>query len=196
MNERIRSREVRVIDSEGEQLGVMTPFDALKVAREKNLDLVDISPTANPPVCRIMDYGKYLYDLGKKEKAAKKSQHVITIKEVKFSINVDEHDFVTKRNRVLRFLHEGDKVKASLRFKGREMTHRNLGRDVLDRLVKDVGTNGTVEFGARMEGNTMHVILAPIKKEPPAKAPKPPKPQQQQVPKPQAAPVPTTTTGS
>ncbi len=193
MNERIRSREVRVIDSEGEQLGVMTPFDALKVAREKNLDLVEISPTANPPVCRIMDYGKYLYDLGKKEKAAKKSQHVITIKEVKFSINVDEHDFVTKRNRVLRFLQEGDKVKASLRFKGREMTHRNLGRDVLDRLVKDVGVNGTVEFGARMEGNTMHVILAPIKKEPPAKAPKPPKPPKPQQAQPaDAVPAPTT----
>ncbi len=193
MNERIRSREVRVIDSEGEQLGVMTPFDALKVAREKNLDLVEISPTANPPVCRIMDYGKYLYDLGKKEKAAKKSQHVITIKEVKFSINVDEHDFVTKRNRVLRFLQEGDKVKASLRFKGREMTHRNLGRDVLDRLVKDVGVNGTVEFGARMEGNTMHVILAPIKKEPPAKAPKPPKPPKPQQTQPtDAVPAPTT----
>jgi len=193
MNERIRAREVRVIDSEGEQLGVMTPFDALKVAREKNLDLVEISPTANPPVCRIMDYGKYLYDLGKKEKAAKKSQHVITIKEVKFSINVDEHDFVTKRNRVLRFLQEGDKVKASLRFKGREMTHRNLGRDVLDRLVKDVGVNGTVEFGARMEGNTMHVILAPIKKEPPAKAPKPPKPPKPQQTQPtDAVPAPTT----
>jgi translation initiation factor IF-3 len=195
MNERIRAREVRVIDSEGEQLGVMTPFDALKIAREKNLDLVEISPTANPPVCRIMDYGKFLYDLGKKEKAAKKTQKVITIKEVKFSINVDQHDFETKRNRVIRFLQEGDKVKASLRFKGREMSHRNLGREVLDRLVKDVGTNGTVEFGARMEGNTMHVILAPIKKEPvkAAKPPKAPQPQQQAAP---AAEPATTTQGS
>ncbi len=195
MNERIRAREVRVIDSEGEQLGVMAPLDALKIAREKNLDLVEISPTANPPVCRIMDYGKYLYDLGKKEKAAKKTQKVITIKEVKFSINVDEHDFVTKRNRALRFLEEGDKVKASLRFKGREMSHRNLGRDVLDRLIKEVGANGIVEFSPRMEGNTMHAILAPLKKEPPAKAPKPPKPQQQAAPPAQAGPT-TTTPGT
>ena len=163
MNERIRAREVRVIDDEGGQLGIMPPFEALKAARAKNLDLVEISPTANPPVCRIMDYGKYLYDLEKKERAAKKHQKVIVIKEVKFSINVDDHDYEFKKNNVLRFLEDGDKVKASLRFRGREMTHRELGRSVIDRLIKDVAAKGVVEFQPRMEGNTLHAILAPKK---------------------------------
>jgi translation initiation factor IF-3 len=163
MNERIRAREIRVIDADGNQLGIMAPFDALKRAREQNLDLVEISPNAAPPVCRIMDYGKYLYEQEKKERAAKKHQKQIVLKEVKFSVNVDEHDYVTKRNHVLRFLAEGDKVKGSLRFRGREMAHQNLGREVLDRLVKDVGDKGIVEFRPRMEGNTMHVILAPPK---------------------------------
>src|SRR5206468_9502280 len=121
-----------------QQVSVLPPFAALKKAREKGLDLVEISPTANPPICRIMDYGKFLYEQEKKERAAKKKQKVITVKEVKFSVNVDEHDYVTKKNHVLRFLGEGDKVKASLRFRGREMAHTNLGRGVLDRLMKDV----------------------------------------------------------
>ena len=163
MNDRIRAREIRVIDADGSQLGVITPFDALKKAREQNLDLVEISPNAVPPVCRIMDYGKFLYENEKKERAAKKNQKQIVLKEVKFSVNVDEHDYVTKRNHVLRFLGEGDKVKASLRFRGREMAHQNLGRAVLDRLVKEVGDKGIVEFRPRMEGNTMHVIMAPPK---------------------------------
>jgi translation initiation factor IF-3 len=163
MNERIRAREIRVIDADGNQLGIMAPFDAIKRAREQNLDLVEISPNAAPPVCRIMDYGKFLYEQEKKERAAKKHQKQIVLKEVKFSVNVDEHDYVTKRNHVLRFLAEGDKVKASLRFRGREMAHQNLGRDVLDRLIREVGEKGIVEFRPRMEGNTMHAILAPPK---------------------------------
>ena len=163
MNERIRAREVRVIDDEGQQVGVLPPFEALKKAREKGLDLVEISPTANPPVCRIMDYGKFLYEQEKKERAAKKKQKVITVKEVKFSVNVDEHDYQFKKNNVIRFLSEGDKVKASLRFRGREMTHRDLGRGVIERLIKDVGDKGIVEFQPRMEGNTLHAILAPKK---------------------------------
>lgn len=181
-----------MIDDQGEQLGVMVPLDALKMARERNLDLVEVSPTAQPPVCRIMDYGKYLYDMGKKEKAAKKTQKIITVKEVKFSINVDEHDFITKKNHVVRFLNEGDKVKASLRFRGREMAHRDLGRGVLERLVKEIGTLGVIESMPRMEGNTMHVIVSPVKKE----AVKPPK-QKPQVPT-SAAPgaLPSTQTGS
>jgi translation initiation factor IF-3 len=179
MNERIRAREIRVIDADGNQLGVMAPYDALKRAREQNLDLVEISPNAVPPVCRIMDYGKYLYEQEKKERAAKKNQKQIVLKEVKFSVNVDEHDYATKRNHVLRFLGEGDKVKASLRFRGREMAHQNLGRDVLDRLVKEVGDKGIVEFRPRMEGNTMHVILAPPKQTPGAKKPEQRPPQQQ-----------------
>jgi len=194
MNERIRAREIRVIDADGNQLGVMPPFDALKRAREQNLDLVEISPNAVPPVCRIMDYGKFLYEQDKKERAAKKHQKQIVLKEVKFSVNVDEHDYVTKRNHVLRFLGEGDKVKASLRFRGREMAHQNLGRDVLDRLVREVGDKGIVEFRPRMEGNTMHVILAPPRQATGAKKPeqKPQQAQQQQ----QAAPAAGTKTGS
>jgi translation initiation factor IF-3 len=161
MNERIRAREIRVIGADGEQLGIMTPQDATRKAREQNFDLVEISPNAVPPVCRIMDYGKYLYEQEKKERAAKKNQKQIVLKEVKFSVNVDEHDYVTKRNHVLRFLGEGDKVKASLRFRGREMAHQNLGRKVLERLITEVGDKGIVEFRPRMEGNTVHVILAP-----------------------------------
>lgn len=193
MNDRIRAREIRVIDADGNQLGIMAPFDAVKRAREQNLDLVEISPNAVPPVCRIMDYGKFLYEQEKKERAAKKNQKQIVLKEVKFSVNVDEHDYVTKRNHVLRFLGEGDKVKASLRFRGREMAHQNLGRDVLDRLVKEVGDKGIVEFRPRMEGNTMHVILAPPKQVPGGKKPeqRPQQPQQQQ-----AAPVGRTQSGS
>jgi len=178
MNERIRAREIRVIGPDGEQLGIMTPQDATRKAREQSLDLVEISATAVPPVCRIMDYGKFLYEQEKKERAAKKNQKQIVLKEVKFSVNVDEHDYVTKRNHVLRFLEEGDKVKASLRFRGRAMAHQNLGRKVLERLVTEVGDKGIVEFRPRMEGNTVHVILAPPRQVPGGK--KPEKPQQQQ----------------
>jgi len=154
---------VRVIDDEGKQIGILQPFEALKMAREKNLDLVEVSPTAQPPVCRIMDFGKYLYEQEKKERAAKKHQKVITVKEVKFRINVDEHDYEFKKNHVLRFLDEGDKVKATIFFRGREMTHTNLGRQILERLIKDIGDKGIVEFRPRMEGNTLHAILAPKK---------------------------------
>jgi translation initiation factor IF-3 len=163
MNERIRAREVRVIGDEGEQIGIMPPFEALKMARERNLDLVEISPTAQPPVCRIMDYGKFLYQNEKREREAKKKQKVITVKEVKFRINVDDHDYDTKKNHVLRFLDEGDKVKATIFFRGREMTRQSLGRQILERLIKDIGDRGIVEFRPRQEGNTLHLILAPKK---------------------------------
>ena len=166
MNERIRAREVRVIDDEGQLLGIMPPFEALKIARGKGLDLVEISANANPPVCKIQDYGKFLYEQEKRERAAKRKQKTITVKEVKFSVNVDEHDYEFKKNNVLRFLSEGDKVKASLRFRGREMAHTSLGRGVLDRLIKDVGEHAIVEFRPRMEGNTLHAILAPNAKKP------------------------------
>ena len=202
MNDRIRAREIRVIDADGNQLGILTPYDAIKKAREQNLDLVEISPNAVPPVCRIMDYGKFLYEQEKKERAAKKNQKQIVLKEVKFSVNVDEHDFVTKRNHVLRFLSEGDKVKASLRFRGREMAHQNLGREVLDRLIKEVGDKGIVEFRPRMEGNTMHAILAPPKQVPggkkqekPLQQPQQPRPQQQAA-APASGATPTGTSGS
>src|SRR5512146_184676 len=166
MNERIRAREVRVIDDESNQLGVMTPQDALKIARERNLDLVEISPTAQPPVCRIMDYGKFLYQQEKKEREAKKHQKVITVKEVKFRINVDDHDYETKKNHVLRFLGEGDKVKATIFFRGREMTRTGLGRQLLSKLIQEIGDKAIVEFMPRQEGNTLHAILAPNAKKP------------------------------
>src|SRR5216684_8344961 len=165
MNERIRAREIRVIGDEGEQIGVMPPFEALKQAREKNLDLVEISPTAQPPVCRIMDFGKFLYQNEKREREAKKHQKQIVVKEVKFRINVDEHDYQTKKNHVLRFLGDGDKVKATIFFRGREMTRTSLGRQVLERLIADVAEKSIVEFRPRQEGNTLHAILAPKKSE-------------------------------
>jgi translation initiation factor IF-3 len=161
-----------VIDENGEQLGVMAPFEALKIARERSLDLVEISPNAAPPVCKIQDYGKFLYEKDKSERAARKTQKVIVIKEVKFSVTVDEHDYQTKKNQAVRFLGDGDKVKASLRFKGRQMAHRDLGYKIINRLITDVGEAGIVEFMPRMEGTTLHAILAPSKKAPVA-APKP-----------------------
>jgi translation initiation factor IF-3 len=157
-----------VIDENGEQLGVMAPFEALKMARERQLDLVEISPNAVPPVCKIQDYGKYLYEKDKSDRAARKKQKVIVIKEVKFSVTVDEHDYQTKKNQAVRFLGDGDKVKASLRFKGRQMAHRDLGYKIINRLILDIGDAGTVEFMPRMEGTTLHAILAPTKKAEPA----------------------------
>jgi translation initiation factor IF-3 len=180
-------REVRVIDDEGNQLGIMTPFDAIKKAKEKNLDLVEVSPSAVPPVCRIMDFGKYIYQTEKREREAKKNQKVIVVKEVKFRINVDDHDYDTKKNHVLRFLEEGDKVKATIFFRGREMTRQMLGVKILERLIVDVGDHGIVEFRPRQEGNTLHLILAPKKVATQEKKPKPPKPAQQQPAAPPAA---------
>ncbi len=162
-----------MIDNEGNQLGILQPFEALKIARERGLDLVEISPSANPPVCKIQDYGKFLYEKEKQERAAKKHQKIITVKEVKFRINVDEHDYQTKKNHVLRFLDDGDKVKATIFFRGREMAHTNLGRQVLERLLKDVQDKCIIEFRPRMEGNTLHAILAPLKKETVPKKAKP-----------------------
>ncbi len=183
INDRIRAREIRVIDENGEQMGIMQPFEALRIARERGLDLVEVSPTAVPPVCRIQDYGRFLYEKEKSERAARKKQKVITIKEVKFSVTVDEHDYQTKKNQAVRFLNEGDKVKASLRFRGRQMAHRELGYNIINRLIQDIGDAGTVEFMPRMEGTILHAILAPSKKEQPK--PKPAAPPQQQ----QAAPA-------
>ena len=133
--------------------------------------MVEVSPTAVPPVCRIQDYGRFLYEKEKSERAARKKQKVITIKEVKFSVTVDEHDYQTKKNQAVRFLTEGDKVKASLRFRGRQMAHRELGYAIINRLIQDIGEAGTVEFMPRMEGTILHAIVAPSKKE--ASKPKP-----------------------
>jgi translation initiation factor IF-3 len=153
-----------VIDENGEQLGILVPFEALKIARERGLDLVEVSPSAVPPVCRIQDYGKFLYEKDKSDRAARKKQKIIVIKEVKFSVTVDEHDYQTKKNMAVRFLGEGDKVKASLRFRGRQMAHRDLGYNIINRLILDIGDTGIVEFMPRMEGTTLHAIIAPGKK--------------------------------
>jgi translation initiation factor IF-3 len=164
----------------------MQPFEALKIARERGLDLVEVSPNAVPPVCRIQDYGKFLYEKDKSDRAARKKQKIIVVKEVKFSVTVDEHDYQTKKNQAVRFLTEGDKVKASLRFKGRQMAHRELGYAIINRLITDMGDTGIVEFMPRMEGTTLHAILAPGKKVEPAK-PKPAAESKQAAPKPPAA---------
>jgi len=155
-------------------MGILAPFEALKIARERGLDLVEVSPTAVPPVCRIQDYGRFLYEKEKSERAARKKQKVITLKEVKFSVTVDEHDYQTKKNQAVRFLGDGDKVKASLRFRGRQMAHRELGYNIINRLILDIGEAGIVEFMPRMEGTILHAILAPAKKD--AAKPKPPQP--------------------
>jgi len=170
INEKIRAREIRVIDENGEQLGILAPFEALKLARERGLDLVEVSANAVPPVCRIQDYGRFLYEKEKSERAAKKKQKVITVKEVKFSVTVDVHDYQTKKNKVLQFLADGDKVKASLRFRGRQMAHRELGYNIINKLIQDVGDAAIVEFMPRMEGTILHAILAAAKKQDAPKA--------------------------
>ncbi len=148
---------------------------------------MEVSPNAVPPVCRIQDYGRFLYEKEKSERAARKKQKVITIKEVKFSVTVDEHDYQTKKNQAVRFLNEGDKVKASLRFRGRQMAHRELGYKIINRLIVDIGEAGSVEFMPRMEGTILHAILAPSKKD--GAKPKPQQaPQQAAPPRPPQAP--------
>lgn len=161
MNERIRAREIRLIDEDGQQVGVLPPPQALKLAREKGLDLVEISPTAVPPVCKIMDYGKYLYQLNKKLHEQRKHQKSVHLKEVKFRPGTDEHDYQFKKNHVLRFLSEGDKVKATVVFRGREMAHPEIGRRMMERLIGEVSSIGTVEMSPYMEGRTLIAILAP-----------------------------------
>jgi translation initiation factor IF-3 len=173
-----------VIDENGEQLGILAPFEALKLARERGLDLVEVSASAVPPVCRIQDYGRFLYEKEKSERAAKKKQKVITVKEVKFSVTVDEHDYQTKKNKAVHFLVDGDKVKASLRFRGRQMAHRELGYNIINRLIQDLGDAGIVEFMPRMEGTILHAIIAPAKKQ------EAPKPKPAAPPAPAAAPKP------
>jgi translation initiation factor IF-3 len=178
INEKIRAREIRVIDENGEQLGILPPFEALRIARERGLDLVEVSPSAVPPVCRIQDYGRFLYEKEKSDRAAKKKQKVITVKECKFSVTVDDHDYQTKKNQAVRFLTDGDKVKASLRFRGRQMAHRELGYAIINRLIQDIGEAGVVEFMPRMEGMILHAIIAPAKKQEQVVKPKPAAPPQ------------------
>jgi translation initiation factor IF-3 len=156
--------EVRLIDSEGAQVGIVPIQQAQDMAREKDLDLVEISPTAKPPVCKIMDYGKYVFQQKKKQGEAKKKQKVIVVKEVQFRPRIDEHDFDFKKNNVIRFLEHGDKVKAIIRFRGREMSHMELGRAVLDRLLLEVKEHGASENPhPDVQGNRMTIIISPSK---------------------------------
>jgi translation initiation factor IF-3 len=159
VNERIRVREVRVIDETGEQLGIMTPQQALVIARQKSLDLVEVSATAVPPVCRIMDYGRFQYLEQKRQRQAKKNQKVIEIKEIKFRPKVDEHDYQFKKRNIERFLGDGDKVKAVVFFRGREIAHPEIGRRILERLLQELNEIAIAETLPKLEGNQMSTIL-------------------------------------
>ena len=163
INEQIRDREVRVISSTGEQLGIMSAKDALKKAEEKNLDLVKMAPTAKPPVCKIMDYGKYRFEQAKREKEARKNQKVVEIKEIRLSLNIDTHDFQTKVNHAEKFLKAGNKVKVSIRFRGREMAHPELGLTSMEKFAEACSEFSSIEKPAKLEGRQMLMFLAPVK---------------------------------
>jgi translation initiation factor IF-3 len=157
----IRGREIRVIDAEGGQLGIMSALDALRLAEEQGLDLVEVAPDAKPPVCRIMDYGKYKYQQSKRLQQAKKRQKVISVKEIKLRPKTEEHDYQFKTQHVRRFLQDGHKTKVTVVFRGREIAHTNLGLRMLDRIVTDMEDVGTVEQTPRQEGRNMTMVLSP-----------------------------------
>lgn len=154
---------MRLIDEMGEQLGIVPLSRALDLAEEKSLDLVNIAPTAKPPVCKVMDYGKFKFEQQKKEKEARKNQQVINIKEIRLSPTIDEHDFQTKLRNTVKFLQSGDKVKVSVRFRGRQITHSEIGKRVLERMIEETGEIATVERTPNMDGRQMIMILAPRK---------------------------------
>ena len=161
INEEIRIREVRVTSATGEQLGIMPTREALRMAEEQHLDLVEVAPKAKPPVCRIMDFGKYRYEQQKREKEARKKQKVITIKEVKLRPHIEQHDFDVKLKNAVKFLGEGNKVKVTIMFRGRELSHPELGKEVLGRVAETLGDSVTIERGAKLEGKNMTMIVAP-----------------------------------
>ena len=161
INEEIRIREVRVTGADGEQLGIMATRDALHMAEEQHLDLVEVAPKAKPPVCRIMDFGKYRYEQQKREKEARKKQKVSTIMEVKLRPNIEQHDFDVKLKNALRFVQEGNKVKVTIMFRGRELSHPELGREILGRVAEQLKDSVSIERDAKLEGKNMIMILAP-----------------------------------
>ena len=163
-NDKIRATEIRLIGAEGENVGVVTPARARAMAEEAGLDLVEISPNASPPVCKIMDFGKFKYEQQKKEAEARKKQKTIEVKEVKFRPNTDTHDYEVKMRNVTRFLEAGDKVKVTLRFRGREMAHQNLGRELLERVAEDTKDLGKVENFPKMEGRQMVMMIGPTQR--------------------------------
>ena len=161
INEEIRIREVRVTGANGEQLGIMQTRDALRLAEEQHLDLVEVAPKAKPPVCRIMDFGKYRYEQQKRDKEARKKQKVVTIKEVKLRPNIEQHDFEVKLKSAQRFVEEGNKVKVTIMFRGRELSHPELGSEILNKMSAALGDTVTVERSAKLEGKNMTMILSP-----------------------------------
>jgi translation initiation factor IF-3 len=162
VNEKIHATEIRLIGAEGENAGVVSPARAMQMADEVGLDLVEISPNANPPVCKIMDFGKYKYETQKRESEARKKQKIIEVKEVKFRPNTDVHDYDVKMRNVFKFLENGDKVKVTLRFRGREMAHQNLGRELLERVANDTTEVGKIESMPKMEGRQMIMMIGPL----------------------------------
>src|SRR5436309_8546545 len=178
VNERIRAREVRLIDENGEMLGVMPPMRALDIARERDLDLVEISPNANPPVCKLMDYGRYKYEQAKKENEARKNQKTVTLKEIRLSPRTDEHDVDVKTRKIQEFLAEGDRVRVSIKFRGAEMRHPDIGRKLLDSIAEVLKGSAVIERTPMMEGKMMSMILSrapgwePPKKQAPTPASK------------------------
>lgn len=163
LNEDIRDKELRLIGTGGEQLGIMSADEALRIADEKGLDLVKISPQANPPVCKLMDYGKYRFEQGKREKEARKNQHVVEIKEIRMSPGIDVGDFNVKLKNAQKFLTEGNRVKVSVRFRGREMAHTEIGRKLLDKFAEQCAGLANVDKGAKLEGRNMSMFLSPKK---------------------------------
>jgi translation initiation factor IF-3 len=160
----IRAKEIRVVDEDAGQLGIMTPEQALSLARSRELDLVEVAPGANPPVCRIMNYGKFQYQKSKRAHEAKKHQKQVVIKEVKFRPKTEEHDFQFKKNHIVRFLEEGNKAKATIVFRGREMTHQELGRKLMDKLVEELNEVAEIERPPKMEGYALVTIFLPKKR--------------------------------
>ncbi len=161
LNEEICDKEVRLIGSDGEQLGIMAPSDALRIADEKGLDLVKISPQAKPPVCKLMDYGKFRFEQSKKEKEARKNQHVVEIKEIRMSPSIDVGDFNTKLKNAQKFIADGNRVKVSVRFRGREMAHTDLGRALLERFAQECSEVAALDKTPKLEGRMMSIFLSP-----------------------------------
>lgn len=163
MNERIRIREVRLIDEEGNQVGIIPTREALEMARERGVDLVEVAPNAIPPVCRLMDYGKFRYEQSRKERESRKNQHVVELKEVRIRPKIDDHDLETKGRQAAKFLDAGDKVKLTVTFRGREMAHPDIGKGLLDQLADLLRSHGSIEQTPRLEGRAMTMMMNPLR---------------------------------
>ena len=161
INEEINDKELRLVDEDGTQLGIMSSSEAFKIALEKELDLVKIAPTANPPVCKIMDYGKYRFEQAKREKEARRNQHIVEVKEIRMSPSIGSNDFNVKLNHGQKFLKDGDRLKVTVRFRGREMAHTNIGEDLLKKFAEECTEFGTVDKNPKLEGRHMSMFLTP-----------------------------------